>query len=248
MSDNQSIFKFENIMRQIFRRDTVDIAFITHDDADHAGAVVELSRNERIGAYGLSQFRYTYIDKVFRKIKAKNDNPIKLDFLMKGVDINFGHGSSLNVLYPIFPKTSALKFNVNDRSSNSESLVMKYNFEHTSVLFTGDIGFKEEAQLLSDQELYNNDYLRSDILKIGHHGSKGSTDPKFLEYVNPNFAFISAGFKNRYGHPHVSVLKRLGKNNQVLAHNIYRTDICGTVKFYLYKNGAVGRRDCNSIK
>lgn len=258
MSELQPVFKFENIMRQIFGRNTVDIIFLTHDDADHAGAVVELSSDERIGAYGLSPYKYTYIDKLFKKAESKNDTPNRFNFMTKGIDIDFGDNSSLKILHPVSQKVSAKKsstqsvnnskLDIDARASNSESLVMKYNFAGTSVLFTGDIGFKEEAQLLSDIELYSSNYLRSDILKVGHHGSKGSTDSDFLKSVNPNFALISAGFKNRYGHPHISVIRRLTKNDQVLTQNIYRTDVCGTIKFYLYKNGAVGRRDCDLSK
>ncbi len=62
--------------------------------------------------------------------------------------------------------------------------------------------------------------LHADVLKVGHHGSKTSTSPDFLDAVSPSIAIISAGFENPFGHPHPSVLARLAKRHSA----ILRTD------------------------
>lgn len=94
----------------------------------------------------------------------------------------------------------------------------------------------------TDQEILN--LLGVDILKIGHHGSKTSTSYNFMKLIHPNYALISAGYKNRYGHPHKGVMKII--DTFVLPKNIIRTDICGTFTFTMYKGGALRHRPCTS--
>ena len=67
--------------------------------------------------------------------------------------------------------------------------------------------------------------LHADVLKVGHHGSKTSTSPDFLEAVSPSVAIISAGFENSFGHPHPTVLARLAERHSA----ILRTDQDGLV-------------------
>jgi len=67
--------------------------------------------------------------------------------------------------------------------------------------------------------------IKSDVLKVGHHGSKTSTSEKFLGLVNPGLAIISAGKNNKYGHPHQEVTERLS----VFEIPILRTDEKGAI-------------------
>jgi competence protein ComEC len=67
--------------------------------------------------------------------------------------------------------------------------------------------------------------LHADVLKVGHHGSKTSTSPDFLDAVSPSVAVISAGFENSFGHPHASVLARLAERHSA----IFRTDQDGLI-------------------
>ena len=88
------------------------------------------------------------------------------------------------------------------------------------LLFTGDAEVYTENQLLSD-----NIDLKSDIIKIGHHGSKTSTSYNFLHEVNPSFAIISVGENNTYDHPSMDTLLNL----ELMNIQTYRTDLNGTI-------------------
>jgi len=94
-------------------------------------------------------------------------------------------------------------------------------YGNSSFLFTGDAESRVENIFLND---YQN-FLDVDVLKIGHHGSRTSTTEKFLSYTSPKYALISSGIKNRFGHPHFSVISRL-INKDI---RIFRTDELGAV-------------------
>ncbi|MCB2291014.1 MBL fold metallo-hydrolase [Clostridium sp. CS001] len=103
---------------------------------------------------------------------------------------------------------------------NNESIVIKVTFGSNSFLFTGD------AEDISEKEMLSKGYdLKSDVLKIGHHGSASSTTQGFLDVVNPKYAVVSVGKDNSYGHPVQSTMDRLKNKNITL----YRTDENGTI-------------------
>ena len=99
------------------------------------------------------------------------------------------------------------------------------HYKDFSMLFTGDIEKIAEEQIL--QEYRNNlQILKSDILKVAHHGSKTSSTEEFIDAVKPKFALIGVGENNTFGHPNDEVIKRLEK----LGVKIYRTDQMGEIK------------------
>ncbi|KPU45801.1 hydroxyacylglutathione hydrolase [Oxobacter pfennigii] len=103
---------------------------------------------------------------------------------------------------------------------NDYSIVVRLDYEDTSFLFTGD------AESVSENEMINKGYdIDADVLKVGHHGSDSSTTEAFLKKVSPDYAVISVGQGNTYGHPAAATLNRL-KNAGV---KIYRTDESGTI-------------------
>ena len=109
------------------------------------------------------------------------------------------------------------------KNLNNYSIVSKLIFKDVSFLFTGD------AETLSEKEILSSPYadeLSADVLKVGHHGSSGSTSAAFLTAVSPSYALISVGEGNDYGHPADQTLKRLEKKGVLT----YRTDLCGTVR------------------
>ena len=103
---------------------------------------------------------------------------------------------------------------------NNSSIVLKINFGNNSFLFTGDTTSVVEEKIL------NRD-IKADVLKVAHHGSRYSSSDEFIKKVNPQYAVISCGKNNDYGHPHKETIRRL-KNNKI---KFYRTDYLGTIIF-----------------
>lgn len=111
------------------------------------------------------------------------------------------------------------------RGPNDNSFVLRLTHGAHSVLFTGDAEREAEGDLSRARVA-----LRSDVLKVGHHGSRTSTSDALLQAVSPRLAVISAGRANRFGHPHAEVLARLAARTKVL-----RTDQVGGIE--LLSNG-----------
>lgn len=108
-------------------------------------------------------------------------------------------------------------------STNNYSIVLRLVYGSTSFLFTGD------AEELSESEILRCGLeVQADVLKIGHHGSRTSTSEAFLKAVSPEYAVISVGAGNSYGHPNETVLKRLKRSGIT----IYRTDFDKDIVFY----------------
>jgi len=113
--------------------------------------------------------------------------------------------------------------------ANNDSLVLHMKFGATSVMLEGDAEAPIEDAMLAEPG------LQSTLLKVGHHGSITSTRPEFFARVEPQWAVISCGLRNRYGHPREEVLEEL-QNARV---RTFRTDIHGASCFVL--DGKSGR-------
>ena len=104
--------------------------------------------------------------------------------------------------------------------TNNTSIVLRVDFGETSFLFTGDMERTAEEDLLESGA-----WLEADVLKVGHHGSDTSTSYPFLREVDPDYAVISVGENNDYGHPSEDTLSRLRDDDVT----VYRTDLQGDV-------------------
>jgi len=143
-------------------------------------------------------------------IKAKN---ILIYIAKSGGEINLGNNVKIDILYPL----ENLKGKILTDSNNS-SIVAKLIYNNFETIFTGDIEKSVENKLVK-----SGIDLKSDVLKIAHHGSKTSTSEECLKAVNAIMAVIEVGKDNKYGHPHQEVLERLknlvvfttGKNGDV---------------------------------
>ncbi len=143
----------------------------------------------------------------------------------KGIDSYIAQAGDIFYLEPnlyiqiLFPDQKSLSLHALDL--NNTSLTFRLSYKNFSMLFTGDLGFEGEEQLLA-----KNFSLKSNILKVGHHGSSTSSSFAFLQRVSPQAALISCGRKNKFRHPHAITLKRL----ETIKARIFRTDLQGTIK------------------
>jgi competence protein ComEC len=108
-----------------------------------------------------------------------------------------------------------------DRGPNDNSFVLRITYGARSILFVGDAEHEEEETLLATAR----DRLRADVLKVGHHGSRTSSTPAFLRAVAPREAVVSAGCRNRFGHPHAVTLAALARAGA----RVWRTDEDGAI-------------------
>lgn len=110
---------------------------------------------------------------------------------------------------------------VADRGPNDNSFVVRIALGERAILFVGDAEHVEESELVAKRR----ESLRSDVLKVGHHGSRTSTTRAFLEAVDPSVAVISCGIRNRFGHPAPATLATLAASRA----RVLRTDRDGAV-------------------
>ncbi|MDR3564767.1 MAG: MBL fold metallo-hydrolase, partial [Negativicutes bacterium] len=118
--------------------------------------------------------------------------------------------------------------------SNNDSLVLHVEYGATSALLEGD------AEELIERAMLDEPGLQSSLLKVGHHGSVTSTRPEFLARVAPQWAVISCGLRNRFGHPREEVLEAL----ETAKVRTYSTDINGAVCFQLDGKKVVPQPSC----
>lgn len=191
----------------------IDALIVTNPDQDHFAGfldILRLYKTDMIFEPGTINSSDTY--KIFqRQIKEKNIPNI---LARAGTRIHLGGGAYLDILFP--------DRDVYDWENNMASVVAKLTYGDTTVMLTGDATLDTEEIILRK---FKADYLESDYLKAGHHGSKTSSGENFVSIVKPKYAFISSGLGNKYGHPHQEVLDILESNNV----NVLRTDELGAI-------------------
>ena len=109
---------------------------------------------------------------------------------------------------------------VQQSRTNDSSIVLRIDFGSTSFLFTGDAEDWSEYMMIDSRV-----NLKADVLKVSHHGSGTASTEEFLKAVQPEYAVISVGKNNEYGHPHRNVLDRLSS----IGASVLRTDELGTI-------------------
>ena len=184
----------------------LDALVLTHTDQDHMGDMVEVTRQIPAKRVYVSSGSLTQAK--FREQLKQLHSPIKV--VQRGERLPI-FDSHLEVLAPD---------GIGD-GKNDDSIVLYGQFYQKRFLFTGDLEEAGEKKLLSHYP-----QLQVDVLKVGHHGSKGSSSDPFLDQLHPQLALISVGKKNRYSHPHKELLDRLEKRS--IAY--LRTDESGAIR------------------
>ena len=184
--------------------DALDYVFVTHGDDDHISGVREMLENQTFGVKirNLVMPPLEYQDeKLIELAQTAVKNGTRVTVMDPGDKITTGAAEEEKgmVLTCIGPESG-----LEVEPGNETSLVLDLSFGEFDMLFTGDVEGSGEESLISSGLL--RDY---DILKAAHHGSKNSGTEEFLQITAPEYAVISAGKDNRYGHPHAETLQRL---------------------------------------
>lgn len=178
---------------------SLDLLIGTHPDSDHIGGLPQVLTDYRVANIAApARINDTDTWQAFQRAsEAEKNTGANLQQLSEGDVLRLGKGVYLLTLAP--PK-DAVPADIND-----SSYVFKLLYGDTSVLFAGDISRPIEVYLT---ERFG-EFLKADILKVAHHGSKTSSANPFLSAVSPSQAVISAGQDNRHGHPDQVVMDRL---------------------------------------
>jgi competence protein ComEC len=194
----------------------LDLVVLTHPHADHVAGLVEVLRRYEVKKVLITGVLHTAPDYI-AFLKEISDQQIPVEYADGLRDINLGQDLDLKILYP-FKDLKEQKF----ENLNITSIVIKLIYKNNSFLFTGDAEEVVENDLLTAKV-----DVSAQVLKVGHHGSKYSSTPAFLEAVKPQYGVLSVGAKNDFGHPHLRTLDNLQKQGI----EILRTDQLSTIKF-----------------
>ncbi|MCM1267512.1 MAG: MBL fold metallo-hydrolase [Bacteroidales bacterium] len=186
----------------------LDYLILTHPDADHIGGAPVIITKFEISKVFVSNFEKD--NKTYRKLMQALDEK-RLNTLTPSVNSRYSLGTaSFTILAPN---------DTYDTPNNASIALLLQNGENT-FLFTGDAEAEAEQDILE-----NGIDISADVYKVGHHGSRSSTSQKFFKAVDPDYAVISCGEGNSYGHPHAETLNTLRTNGV----SVYRTDEDGTI-------------------
>lgn len=191
----------------------LDAVFVTHPDEDHKNGIEELllladGGGLRIDRLFLPEWMRQEEDG-FRLCELARRAGTSCIFLKQGDQIRQGK-ILMTVLHP--------RESGHWEDGNGGSLVISWKYQEIHGLFMGDLPSEEEADILEWVD-------PCDFLKVGHHGSSGSSSERFLNRASPEAALISCGLHNRYGHPGKDTMERLRAQNCM----IFRTDTMGAV-------------------
>ncbi|MDD4409292.1 MAG: MBL fold metallo-hydrolase [Candidatus Pacebacteria bacterium] len=204
----------EKISKEIpFWDKEIDMIILTHMDQDHLNGLLGI-----LEKYDVKNIVWNGVSE---KGAKKTDNWLSMmekevggkTAIVKAGDRAIIGNTSIDFLWP-----DSMPEDDNDVELNSYSLVPKLCYHSNCFLFTGDISFSQENQLIGND-------ISADVLEISHHGSKQATSDDFLKAVDPSLAIIQVG-ENNYGHPSPETLGRLIEENV----RTLRTDKDGAVE------------------
>ena len=202
----------------------IDYAIITHFHDDHAEGIITLMKNYQVNNLIVPDVickDNDIKDYAYRIAKERNINILEVSDGDK-LEID-------NVILDILSPTKGF-----DGEINNTSIILKAQCAGASFMFTGDAEKSAEKRLVGRN-------LKSDVLKVGHHGSTTSSTDEFISAVRPKYAVISVGENNVYGHPAGKTIYTLLKYDV----EYMRTDLNGTIIFELDQDGI---KDIKTLK
>jgi len=193
---------------------TIDYVILTHPDRDHLEGLIAVAKRMSIGRFYLNgAVRDNFLVKDLLETLKLQKIPVVLTDATK--DILLEDGTFFDFIYPFqlpLDKKDAL---------NNTSIVIKMSYGTTSILFTGDIEAPTEKEIIAAKA-----NIKTDILKVAHHGSRSSSIDEFLDLAQPKLALISVGQGNSFGHPHKETLDNLSERKI----KVHRTDLEGRIE------------------
>ena len=192
----------------------LDVVALSHAHSDHMGGLPSVIRNFHPSELWVGN--NPPIEAYNALLREAADLHVAVRSLRAGNRLQLG-SAQIGVLAPM------PEYRPGPEPTNNDSLVLRAVFGATSVLLEGD------AEAPIEQAMLNEGGIASTLLKVGHHGSISSSSPEFLARVAPQWAVISCGLHNRYGHPRPEILSRL----QDAKVRTFSTDVNGAVCFDL---------------
>lgn len=187
-----------SVLRELGRRmpffdRTIDGVIATHPDQDHIGGLVDVFERYRVGMFIESGAMNDTLASAALISAAEKEGAPRL-LARRGMRLVLGGGAYADILFPD-------RDVANSTDTNNASIILRLAYGETSFMLTGDASSRVEQELFFELGYA----LDADVLKAGHHGSKTSSLPDFVESVSPEYVVFSRGCDNRYGHPHESV-------------------------------------------
>jgi len=195
---------------------SLDLVILTHPHRDHVEGLVSVLKRYKVDLVLYTGVEYTspYYQE-FEELLLKKK--IIFAFSHHNQRISLADGAYIDILFPWEAMDGKEVENL-----NNTSIVCRLVRGPEEYLLVGDAEKEVEAELIQ-----NNVYLQSDVLRVGHHGSKTSSTVDFLRAVEPEVAIISVGKENRFNHPHQDVLERL----ENFGIEVFRTDLEGDIAY-----------------
>ena len=187
----------------------LDFLILTHGHQDHAGGAAAMAATIVVKNIMIAPEKFS--DSIRALLRHRNSGTVipassGQTILIDGVTISIIHAAAA----------------VNQqRRSNETSSLIRVAYGGHSFLLTGDLEQRQELQAVTQG------FAPATVLKVAHHGARTSSSPQFLQMAKPQYAVISVGANNRFGHPHNDVLQRLAGSGT----KVYRTDLQGAILF-----------------
>lgn len=189
----------------------IDTAILTHSDQDHiSGILYLLTETDTISIGRLVLPAPAESDRRYNKLRtAAEARQVPVQYISAGDTLRFPEDDiSLYCVYPLD--------NAPEKEANLHSIGLFLSHKHFQMLFTGDMDQSCEQNMLGFWEthpLFTSQPVKLDLLKAGHHGSSTSTSEALLDLWSPDYALLSYGIGNDYGHPHEETLEKLTSRN-----------------------------------
>ena len=201
-------FKYKSVMK-------LDAVFVSHLHDDHITGIEELIN---------SRFKISHIYMSDKVTQSKNYNEFEKLVTANNIPFTFmNDDDKISIDNVTF---TAINSSAEHSNENEQSLVLRLDCGANSILFTGDISSTTESEILSDSD------IDTDILKVAHHGSAGSSSIDFINAVSPELSVISVGENNKYHHPNDKTLLKYN----ILDIPVVRTDYDGTISIIMTDN------------